>query len=151
MALLPTLPPNVVAMVLTDIPYGAVSRPSSGLRNLDKGDADITTFSLEPFVAELVRVCAGSCYVFCEFAQVSPVATAFRSHGLTIRIGVWQKTNPSPMNGKDLWLSALELCVFARKGGATFTKTASRRSGFTRRSRASGGPRPRSRSACFAN
>ena len=111
-----------VKLVLTDIPYGEVNRESGGLRSLNKGDADHETFPLDHFVNELVRVCDGSFYVFCGVEQVSPLVQMFSAHGLTTRAGVWEKTNPSPMNGEYLWLSALENIVFARKARATFNE-----------------------------
>lgn len=43
---------------------------------------------------------------------------AFKDAGLTTRICAWWKSNPSPMNGELLWLSAMELCVYARKAMA---------------------------------
>lgn len=120
MAILPTLPNDSVAMVLTDIPYAEVNRETSGLRDIDKGDADVLTFDLNAFVDELIRVCSGSFYVFCGVRQVSTLARAFDRHSLTIRSGGWEKTNPSPMNGEHLWLTGFEHCVFARKPNATF-------------------------------
>ena len=44
MKVLKQLDDNSVDLTLTDIPYGEVNRASSGLRNFDKGDADIVTF-----------------------------------------------------------------------------------------------------------
>ena len=41
-----------VDMILTDIPYGEVNRKSNGLRNIDKGKADIVTFSLDDLLSE---------------------------------------------------------------------------------------------------
>ena len=38
--------------------------------------------------------------------------------GMTVRVGAWNKTNPSPMNGSRLWVSGLEFCVYARKANA---------------------------------
>lgn len=46
----------------------------------------------------------------------------FKGYGMTTRVGAWEKTNPSPMNGTRLWLSGLEFCVFARKANATFNE-----------------------------
>ena len=37
-------------LLLTDIPYGVVSRSDNGLRNLDKSNADIETFDLLKFL-----------------------------------------------------------------------------------------------------
>ena len=115
-----TLPDNSVDMVLTDMPYGVVSRSSQGLRNLDKGVADVMDFDLEEAMAECVRVCKSSFYVFCGTEQVSFIRRYFVDKGLTTRLGIWEKTNPSPMNGQRLWLSSVECCVFARAKNAPF-------------------------------
>lgn len=120
--LFPLLSDDSVALVLTDIPYGEVTRDSAGLRNFDKGAADVLTFDLDAFVDECVRVCRGSFYVFCGWEQITPLMRAFERHGLTKRLGFWRKTNPSPVNGQRLWLSGAEACVFARKPGATFNE-----------------------------
>ena len=40
---------NSIDMVLSDIPYGVVNRKSNGLRNLNKGAADVITFDLENY------------------------------------------------------------------------------------------------------
>ena len=40
---------NEVDFTLTDIPYGEVNRKDSGLRKLDKGNADILSFDIEEF------------------------------------------------------------------------------------------------------
>ncbi len=120
--IMPTLPAASVDLVLTDIPYGKVNRASSGLRNLDKGAADVVTFSLEDLVSEVVRVCSGSAYIFCGTEQISTLRALFVAAGLTTRLGIWEKTNPSPMNGQRLWLSSVECCVFARKSKAAFNE-----------------------------
>jgi hypothetical protein len=106
-------------MVLTDIPYNEVSRKSAGLRRLDKGAADVATLSTKDIVA-LLATLAPTHYVFCGIEQVSSLRANFVKAGFTTRLGIWEKTNPSPMNGQYLWLSSLECCVFARKKGAVF-------------------------------
>lgn len=50
---------------LTDIPYDAVNRGSNGLRNLDKGNADIITFDLTAFLTDIYRVTNNSMCIFC--------------------------------------------------------------------------------------
>lgn len=114
------IPDASVDMILTDIPYGEVNRKDNGLRKLDKSHADITTFSLDSLCSELVRIGKGSIYIFCGINQVSYLRENFSNAGLSTRIIVWEKTNPSPMNGEKLWLSGIELCVYAKKKGATF-------------------------------
>mgnify|MGYP000547145463 CR=1 FL=1 len=54
------IPDGSVDTVLTDVPYNAVNRKSSGLRNLDKGIADSAAFDLPGTLREIVRVTKGS-------------------------------------------------------------------------------------------
>lgn len=108
--------------MLADIPYGEVNRGSGGLRNLDKGAADVITFALDAAMAQVARVCRGSAYVFCGTEQVSEIRRLFVEHGMTTRLCIWEKTNPSPMNGQRLWLSSIECCVFGRRAGAVFNE-----------------------------
>lgn len=116
------LPDNCVDMVLADIPYGEVNQKSSGLRTLDRGNADRIDFDIDNMAKECVRLSTGSIYVFCGIGQISNIDKAFRDFGMTTRLCVWEKTNPSPMNGDRLWLSGLEFCVFTRHPKATFNR-----------------------------
>ena len=111
---------NSVTMTLTDIPYGVINR-EGGIRNMDKGDADIMTFDLTQFVAQIMRVTSGSIYIFCSSEQVSGIRKQL-DRDLTTRHCIWEKTNPSPMHGQRFWLSSIENCVFARKSKATFNE-----------------------------
>ena len=120
MDIFPTMEDDSVTLTLTDIPYDEVNRKSGGLRNLDKRDADIITFSLNDFVDEVVRITSGSVYIFCGSVQVSDIREKLIDHGLSVRHCVWEKSNPSPMNGQHMWLSSIENCVYARKKGAYF-------------------------------
>ena len=83
---------NSVDSTLTDIPYDAVNRDSNGLRNLDKGNADIITFDLDEFLKQVYRVTSNSICIFCG--------------------------NPSPMNGQYIYLSGVEIGVWYKKQGA---------------------------------
>jgi site-specific DNA-methyltransferase (adenine-specific) len=114
------IPDAYVDMVLCDLPYGEVTQKSGGLRRLDRGSADKCTIDLSRLVDEYVRICTGSFYLFCGTEQISTLVGHFRRHKLTTRLGAWEKTNPSPMNGTKLWLSGLEFCVYARKPNAVF-------------------------------
>ena len=105
------------SMVVTDPPYNVVNRDDSGLRNLDRGDADSLPVDVSWLARELARI-APVAYVWCATEQVSRLRSSFVDAGMTTRTGVWHKSNPSPMNGEHLWLSAVELCVFARRSGA---------------------------------
>lgn len=56
MKLMKEMKANSVDLTLTDIPYDGVNRKSNGLRNLDKGKADVLTFDLNLFLNEIYRV-----------------------------------------------------------------------------------------------
>lgn len=114
---LPTL--TGVDCIIADVPYGEVNRKSSGLRNLDKGNADIETFDVE-YVSDLCYRISNTTYIFCGIEQVSVIRKKFVSNGFSTRLCVWEKSNPSPMNGENLWLSSIECCVFGRKKNSYF-------------------------------
>lgn len=116
--IMPQLEP--VDLILTDIPYGEVNRSDKGLRNLDKGDADRETFNLSIFMAEILKN-GSNFYIFCGTEQVSLIRHTMVLSGLSTRLCIWEKTNPSPMNGEHIWLSSLECCVFGKRAGAIFT------------------------------
>lgn len=119
---LPELEDKSIDLILCDLPYGEVSQKSSGLRKLDRGDADRCDMDLPMLAQQFNRICSGSIYAFCGTEQISVLIGLFKRYGMTTRVGAWEKTNPSPMNGSRLWLSGLEFCVFARKANATFNE-----------------------------
>lgn len=108
--------------VVTDIPYGEVNRKSNGLRNLDKGVADVVDFDLLYLVDELCRVTKGSIYMFCGKEQVSDITKQMIKNKMSTRLCIWEKTNPSPMNGDKIWLSGIECCVYGKFPKATFNE-----------------------------
>lgn len=112
---------NTINMTLTDIPYDSVSRQSNGLRNLDKGKADVLTFNLIDFLEEVYRVTNGVICIFCGKEQFSEIYNFFAQKQGTVRPIIWEKTNPSPMNGQYVYLSGVEFAVwFKKKGYKTF-------------------------------
>lgn len=111
-----------VEMTLTDIPYEVINRDSNGIRNFDKVDADDKTFDLDVFVTEVARVTKGSIYIFCSTEQVSFLRAELIKYGLSTRLCIWEKTNPSPVNGQYLWLSGVECCVYGKKKKAVFNE-----------------------------
>ncbi|MBO5388663.1 MAG: site-specific DNA-methyltransferase, partial [Lachnospiraceae bacterium] len=115
---------NCVDFVLTDIPYGEVNdtdierteeNATSGIRVINKGDADKLTFDLNEFLEEIHRVCTNSFVVFCGYEQVSDIVKFFRHKGCSVRLIVWEKTSFSPINGDILYGSNIEVGVWARK------------------------------------
>ena len=113
---------GVFELVLTDMPYGEVNRESGGLRNLDKRDADSETLHPFTFVDCVEANVGGSIYVWCGMEQVSDLRKRMTHYGMTTRVCVWEKTNPSPMNGEHFWLSAVEMCAFGRRSQAPFNE-----------------------------
>ena len=109
-----------IELCVTDIPYGKVNRKSNGLRNLDKHKADEVTFSLSDFLSELNRIIFGSIYIFCGTEQVSEIRGTLVKYGFSTRLIIWEKTNPSPMNGQHIWLSGVECCVYGKRKGAVY-------------------------------
>ena len=119
-----TMSDNCVHLTLTDIPYGVVNRDSNGLRNLNKEEADVMTFDLLDFLSEVYRVTSGTIIIFCSKEQISEIYKFFDEKQKkklgTVRHLVWEKTNPSPMNGQYIYLSGIENAVWFKKKGATF-------------------------------
>jgi DNA modification methylase len=109
---------NSVDYTLTDIPYDVVNRESNGLRNLDKGKADVLTFDLEEFLEEVYRVSKNSITIFCSKEQFSFIFGWFANKKGTVRPIIWEKSNPSPMNGQYVYLSGVEFAVWFKKSGA---------------------------------
>ena len=116
--LMQKIPDNSVNFCLTDIPYNAVNRESNGLRNLDKGKADIATFDLRHFLKEITRATNNSICIFCGKEQFSEIYEFFANQKGTVRPIIWEKSNPSPMNGQYIYLSGIELAVWFKKSGA---------------------------------
>lgn len=109
-----------IPLILTDIPYDAVNRDSNGLRNLNKSHADIMLFDLNIFLEELYRISSNTIVIFCGKEQFSSIYTFFASKKGTVRPIIWEKSNPSPMNGKYVYLSGVEMAVWFKKNGGTF-------------------------------
>lgn len=108
-----------VDFTLTDIPYNVVNRKSNGLRNLDKSKADILTFDLNDFLEHIYRITKNSIVIFCGKEQFSQIYDFFANKKGTVRPIIWQKSNPSPMNGQYVYLSGIELAVWFKRSGAT--------------------------------
>lgn len=101
-----------------------VNRSSNGLRNLDKEDADIVTFNIQDFLNKVFDVTKSTIIVFCAKEQLSEIyrffATKQNEGKGTVRQLIYKKTNPSPMNGQNIYLSGIENAVWFKKRGGTF-------------------------------
>ena len=115
---LDTMRDNSVNFTLTDIPYDAVNRTSNGLRELYKGKADVLTFDLLVFLEQVYRVTSNSICIFCGKEQFSIIYDFFANKKGTVRPIIWEKTNPSPMNGQYIYLSGVKMAIWFKKSGA---------------------------------
>lgn len=114
-------------MLLTDIPYGVVNARSNGreryqgqLRKIKKGKADEIVFNLTEFLKLTDIVVKNSFVIFCGTEQISQIRDFYDCKGYTTRLLIWEKTNPSPMNGDKVYLSGIECAVYAKKPNGTF-------------------------------
>ena len=117
-----SLPDESIDLLLTDIPYARVNKPSNGLRVIDKQKANQETFNLMDFASEAFRVTKGNAVIFCGKEQFSSLYQYYDEQGATTRMVVWEKTNPMPMNGKYIFLSGVECAVHFRKKQAVFNE-----------------------------
>lgn len=112
-----SIPEKSVNITLTDIPYGVVNRESNGLRNLDKENADVFNIDMDELLSEIHRVTEGQIIIFCAKEQFSEIYKFFTNKKGTTRSIIWQKTNPSPMNGQHVYLSGVEHAVWFKPRG----------------------------------
>lgn len=107
-------------LILTDVPYGEVSRESQGLRVLDKSHADDITFELQDFLNAIYNK-ADTFVIFCGNEQYSEIYAYFaqkQKEGKgTVRQLIWAKSNPSPMNAQYILMSSTENAVWFKKRG----------------------------------
>ena len=124
MELMNNIPNESVDLVLTDIPYNEVNREDNGLRKLDKENADILTFDLINFLEQLYDKTKSTIIIFCGKEQVSIIHSFFNNKQKkgkgTVRQLIWEKSNPSPMNGQHIYLSGVENAIWFKKRGGTF-------------------------------
>lgn len=113
-----------VDLLLTDIPYNSINNSvkyEGGLRKFNKGKADELNMDLMELLKELDRITKGTVIIFCGLEQVSDIFGFFKHQCKgTTRVLVWEKTNPSPVNGQYVYLSGIELAVWHKNPGATF-------------------------------
>ena len=124
MNILPNILDNSVDLTLTDIPYDDCNMSDKGLRTIDKGKADIITFDINNFIEQLYRITKSIVIIFCSQNQLSDIYIYFKTKQLegkgTVRQLIWNKLNPSPMNGKFVYLSGIENAIWFKKSNGTF-------------------------------
>jgi len=114
--------PKSIDLILTDIPYEKVNKKSNWLRKIDKENANTKTFELKDLLKEIDRITKWSWYIFCWKEQVSEIFEYFDLKWYSTRLMIWEKTNPSPMNCKYVWMSWIETFVYFKKPWAVFNE-----------------------------
>lgn len=117
-----------VDFVLTDIPYGEVNERLKARNRFrknfgwtEKGKADKTKFALSDFLPLVAKAMKKSCVIFCGIGQLREIFDFFQKGlGWPARQLVWEKTNPTVVNGDKMYLSGTENAVWAKRPGAPF-------------------------------
>lgn len=122
---------NTVDLVLTDPPY-SISRKTGFMSlgkqsvkrfavSMDFGEWDHSEIDLDALAEKSFRVLrkGGTAIVFYDLWKLERLRTALESAGFSmIRLIVWEKTNPVPLNSKRTYLSnSREIAVVGVKGG----------------------------------
>lgn len=115
--------------VVTDVPYGDINHidrlherakyKGGPIRNLHKGQADVVTFDWDEMLSMLDTISVNWLYIFAG-DKTGHVRTFFNHRDCMTRIGVWKKTNPTPLHGQYIWLSSVEICAIVRKRNSKF-------------------------------
>ncbi len=129
--LLDSLPPGATDLILTDPPY-TISR-STGFAKLgersvarfavsmDFGHWDHENIDLDALSGGMLRALrkGGTAIVWYDLWKISHLSEAMERAGFKmLRVLIWQKTNPVPLNMKSTYLSnSREIAVVGVKGG----------------------------------
>ncbi len=129
--LLKSIKPNTTDLILTDPPY-AISK-KTGFKQMGKNSIERFAVSMdfgkwdnqEINLKEFARLSykalrpGGTIICFYDLWKITKVQTAFISAGFgMIRLIIWEKTNPVPLNSHSIYLSnSREVAVLGIKGG----------------------------------
>lgn len=119
---------NSVALALTDPPY-SISRKTGFSKgggvarfavSMDFGEWDHKEIDLPRLSEEFFRVLrkGGTAIIWYDLWKITPLADALRAAGFRmLRLLIWEKTNPVPLNSKAFYLSnSREIAIAAVKG-----------------------------------
>ena len=128
--IMPTLKRGSVDLILTDPPY-AISK-KTGFQNVKNGEkrfavnmdfgewdhAEVNLGGIADYGKQVLRK-GGTIIIFYDLWKIEQLKNALEFYGFKmIRLIVWQKTNPVPLNSKATYLSnSREVAVVAVKGG----------------------------------
>jgi len=131
MPALRSMPDNSFDAIITDAPYGDINDverlherekyKGGGIRHLHKGAGDEVNFDWDELLTHLVRIARSWIYIFAG-DHTGYARSFFNANDCMTRVGVWEKTNPSPLHGEYIWTSSIELFAIARKRQAKFNR-----------------------------
>lgn len=107
-----------VYMTFTDIPYDIPQKRDDGLRLMNKGECNTIDFNLIEFLNEVYRITSNFIIIFCGREQFSTIYSFFTNKKGSTRPLIWQKSNPSPVNGQHCYLNGIEMAVWFKKPSA---------------------------------
>lgn len=113
-------PEKSIDLVLTDIPYNEVDKKTNGIRVFDKGNANVFNGDVDVLLEKIDFLQKGTSIMFCGYEQFGQICKFWRNKKGTLRPIIWEKTNPSPVNCKYVYLNAVELTVWFRKPKSVF-------------------------------
>ncbi len=128
--IMPTLARGSVDLILTDPPYGISKK--TGFQNVKKGEkrfavnmdfgkwdhTEVNLCGIADYSKSLLRK-GGTIIIFYDLWKIEQLKNALEFYGFKmVRLIIWQKTNPVPLNMKRTYLSnSREVAVVAVKGG----------------------------------
>ncbi|UYL94017.1 DNA-methyltransferase [Geobacillus phage vB_GthS_PK3.6] len=122
------LPDDSVDLLLTDPPYNVSMRSNfhtMGRRGVNFGEWDkcFDQTSWLSLACDKVKK-GGSAIVFNDYKNIGIMVEVFNKKGLTVKeMLIWHKTNPMPRNRNRLYVTSIEVALWAVKGkGWTFNR-----------------------------
>lgn len=122
MTFLRNLPDDHAGLVIADPPYDENEIDSEHLRQHHKKDANTASFNLRAFTRECIRVTKGNGIIFTGKRHFSFIWQTIYEAGLTPRLVIWAKNNPSPYNAERRYQSSAELLIVWSKPKAPFNE-----------------------------
>jgi len=122
------IPDESIDLLLTDPPYN-VSRKSNfhtmGRKGVDFGEWD-KEFNQKEWLEVACRKIkkGGSAIIFNDYKNIGAMKGVLENNQMTIKeMLIWRKTNPMPRNRDRLYVTSIEIAIWAVKGkGWTFNR-----------------------------
>lgn len=122
------IPDGSVNLLLTDPPYNVSTKSNfhtMGRKGVDFGEWDKEFNQIEWLETACNKISkGGSAVVFNDYKNIGLMRTVLESKGFIIKeMIVWKKSNPMPRNRDRLYVTSIEVALWAVKGkGWTFNR-----------------------------